>query len=108
MEFIGNDQREGDGQPGARTLASSKKKEVEVNFNMATGDDLYRLYEDKMRIARERQAIVLAERGMIEAPRRRGRRISDGPTKEEAEPAGRPSVRRVRRTVPCGPIAVCR
>lgn len=66
MEFIGMTKEKAMDNL-ARALGLFKEKEVEVNFNMATGDDLYRLYEDKMRIARERQATVLVERGMIEA-----------------------------------------
>lgn len=47
----------------ARALGLFKEKETEVNINMVSGSDLYRLYEEKMATARERQAAVLAERG---------------------------------------------
>ena len=33
---------------------------------MVSGEDLYRIYEDKMHQARTRQAAVLSERGLIE------------------------------------------
>lgn len=50
----------------ARALGLFKEKETEVNINMVSGDELFRLYEDKMQQARERQALVLSERGLIE------------------------------------------
>ncbi len=51
----------------ARALGLFKEKEAEVNINMVSGDELYRVYEEKMQRARERQTAVLAERGLIEA-----------------------------------------
>ncbi|MGL4526720.1 MAG: terminase small subunit, partial [Aestuariivirga sp.] len=51
----------------ARALGLFKEKDVEVNINMVSGEDLYRIYEDKMHQARSRQAAVLSERGLIEA-----------------------------------------
>lgn len=50
----------------ARALGLFKEKDADVTINMVSGDELYRIYEDKMRQARERQALVLAERGLIE------------------------------------------
>jgi hypothetical protein len=50
----------------ARALGLFKEKDVEVNINMVSGEDLYRIYEDKMHQARTRQAAVLSERGLIE------------------------------------------
>ena len=49
----------------ARALGLFKEKETEVNINMVSGDELFRLYEDKMQQARERQALVLSERGIV-------------------------------------------
>lgn len=49
----------------ARALGLFKERETEVNINMVSGDELYRIYEDKMHQARERQALVMAERGMV-------------------------------------------
>lgn len=50
----------------ARALGLFKEKDVEANINMVSGEDLYRIYEDKMHQARTRQTAVLAERGLIE------------------------------------------
>ncbi|MDR3353376.1 MAG: terminase small subunit [Zoogloeaceae bacterium] len=52
----------------ARALGLFKEKETEVNINMVSGDELFRLYEEKMQQARERQALVLSERGLIVEP----------------------------------------
>jgi len=49
----------------ARALGLFKEKDVEVNINMASGDELYRLFEDKMKLARTRQTAVLTERGIV-------------------------------------------
>lgn len=49
----------------ARALGLFKEKETEVNINMVSGDELFRLYEDKMQQARERQALVLSERSIV-------------------------------------------
>lgn len=49
----------------ARALGLFKEKETEVNINMVSGDELFRIYEDKMQQARERQALVLSERGIV-------------------------------------------
>jgi len=49
----------------ARALGLFKEKDVEVNINMVSGDELYRLYEDKMKLARTRQTAVLTERGIV-------------------------------------------
>lgn len=49
----------------ARALGLFKDKETEVNINLVSGEELYQLYEDKMQQARERQALVLAERGIV-------------------------------------------
>lgn len=51
----------------ARALGLFKEKDVEVNINMVSGDDLHRLYAEKMQQARARQVDVLEERGLIEA-----------------------------------------
>lgn len=50
----------------ARALGLFKEKESDVTINVVSGDELYRIYEGKMRQARERQALVLAERGLLE------------------------------------------
>lgn len=50
----------------ARALGLFKERETEVNINMVSGDELYRIYEEKMRAARDRQRAVLEERGLIE------------------------------------------
>lgn len=50
----------------ARALGLFREREVEVNINMTSGEDLYRLYEERMKQARERQAAVLIERGIVE------------------------------------------
>lgn len=50
----------------ARALGLFKEKEAEVNINMVSGDELFRLYADKMQQARARQALVLSERGIAE------------------------------------------
>lgn len=52
----------------ARALGLFKDREAEVNINLVSGEELYQLYEDKMRRARERQAMVLAERGIFIDP----------------------------------------
>jgi len=49
----------------ARALGLFKERDVEVNINVASGDELYRLYEDKMKLARTRQTAVLTERGIV-------------------------------------------
>lgn len=51
----------------ARALGLFKEKDVEVNINMVSGDELHRLYAEKMQQARARQVAVLEERGLIEA-----------------------------------------
>lgn len=51
----------------ARALGLFKEKDVGVNINMVSGDDLHRLYAEKMQQARSRQVDVLEERGLIEA-----------------------------------------
>lgn len=51
----------------ARALGLFKDKDVEVNINMVSGEDLYRIYEEKMHQARARQVAVLSERGLIDA-----------------------------------------
>jgi phage terminase small subunit len=48
----------------ARALGLYKDKEAEVNINLVAGDDLHRMYAERMDIARARQAQVLAERGI--------------------------------------------
>lgn len=50
----------------ARALGLFKEKETEVNINMVSGDELYHIYEDRMKQARARQALVLSERGIAE------------------------------------------
>jgi len=47
-----------------RALGLFKDKEAEVNINLVSSDDLYRVYDEKMQQARARQAAVLAERGL--------------------------------------------
>jgi phage terminase small subunit len=49
----------------ARALGLFKEKDVEVNINMVSSEELNRIYVEKMRLARERQAAVLAERGLL-------------------------------------------
>lgn len=48
----------------ARALGMFREKDVEVNFAVVSSDELTRIYEEKMAIARERQRAVLAERGL--------------------------------------------
>lgn len=48
----------------ARALGLFKDKDVEVTVNVGSGEDLARLYEAKMAKSRERQAQVMAERGL--------------------------------------------
>jgi len=48
----------------ARALGLFKERELEVNINMASGDELYRLYEERMQQARDRQTLVMTERGI--------------------------------------------
>lgn len=50
----------------ARVYGLFKDKEAEVNINLVSGDDLHKLYAEKMDAARSRQAKVLIERGIIE------------------------------------------
>lgn len=50
----------------ARALGLFKDKEVEVNVNLVPSEDLYKAFDDKMRLARDRQRAVLEERGLIE------------------------------------------
>jgi phage terminase small subunit len=54
----------------ARALGMFKDKETEVTINMMQGDELCRIYETRMQQARERQALVLAERGIVDGERR--------------------------------------
>lgn len=49
----------------ARALGVFKDKEVDVNINLVSLDALSRVYEEKMQLARERQALVLSERGIV-------------------------------------------
>jgi len=49
----------------ARALGLFKEKEADVTINLVSSEDLNRLYEEKMQIARARQAAVLAERGLV-------------------------------------------
>jgi len=49
----------------ARALGLFKEKETEVNINMVSGDALFQVYEEKMRLARERENKMMAERGMV-------------------------------------------
>lgn len=49
----------------ARALGMFKDKESEVNINMVASEDLYRVFDEKMQLARERQARVMEERGML-------------------------------------------
>lgn len=51
----------------ARALGMFKEKEIEVNINMVSSDELFSIYEDRMRKARERQALVFSERGILSA-----------------------------------------
>lgn len=53
----------------ARALGLFKDKEAEVNINLVAGDDLHRMYAERMETARARQAKVLAERGLTDPPR---------------------------------------
>ncbi len=39
--------------------------EADVNISIPSNEELYRLYDDRLRQARERQAAVLAERGLL-------------------------------------------
>lgn len=48
----------------ARALGLFKEKEAEVNINLVSGDELYRVYDERMRSARARQAAVVIERGL--------------------------------------------
>jgi hypothetical protein len=48
----------------ARALGLFRDKEAEVNINLVSGQDLHRLYDEKMRQARDRQTAVLSERGL--------------------------------------------
>ena len=48
----------------ARVHGLFKDKEAEVNINLVAGDDLHKMYVEKMDAARARQAQVLAERGI--------------------------------------------
>ncbi|WP_321291363.1 terminase small subunit [Alcaligenes phenolicus] len=50
----------------ARALGLFKDKEAEVNINMVASEDLYRVFDEKMQAARERQARIMEERGMLE------------------------------------------
>lgn len=51
----------------ARSLGIFKDKETEVNINVAaSGEELAKIYDERMRISRERQRNVLIERGIIE------------------------------------------
>lgn len=49
----------------ARALGLFRERETKVSINMVSSDELFRIYEEKMRNARERQAMVMAERGMV-------------------------------------------
>ena len=49
----------------ARALGLFKDKEAEVNINMVASEDLYRVFDEKMQVARERQARIMEERGML-------------------------------------------
>lgn len=49
-----------------RVLGVFVEKDVEVNVGVVSGADLARIYEERMRLARERQQDVLAERGYDE------------------------------------------
>lgn len=72
----------------ARALGLFKEKDVEVNINMVSGEDLCRLYEDKMQQARERQAAVLSERGLIEDATPAGSDDEDGQPPQDPESTG--------------------
>lgn len=50
----------------ARVHGLFKDKEMEVNINLPAGDELAKLYEEKMAKSRARQATVLAERGLTD------------------------------------------
>lgn len=49
----------------ARALGLFKDKEADVNINMVASEDLYRVFDEKMQAARERQARIMEERGML-------------------------------------------
>lgn len=49
----------------ARALGMFKESEPDVNVNVVASDELLRVFEEKMRMARERQAAVLAERSLL-------------------------------------------
>lgn len=50
----------------ARVHGLFKDKEAEVNINLVAGDDLHKMYAERMDTARARQERVLVERGIIE------------------------------------------
>lgn len=52
----------------ARVHGLFKDKEAEVNINLPAGDELAKLYEEKMAKARARQANVMKERGLTDPP----------------------------------------
>jgi len=54
----------------ARALGMFKDKEAEVTINMTSMGELSLIYETRMKQARERQALVLAERGIVDGERR--------------------------------------
>lgn len=53
----------------ARVHGLFKDKEADVNINLVAGDDLHKMYAERMETARARQAKVLAERGLTDPPR---------------------------------------
>lgn len=48
----------------ARALSLFREKDVEVNVNLVNSAELSQIFEEKMRLSHERQALVLAERGI--------------------------------------------
>lgn len=49
----------------ARALGLFKDKESEVTVNMVSSDELFRLFDERMAAARQRQQAVLVERGLV-------------------------------------------
>jgi len=49
----------------ARALGLFKDKEEDPSIKMVSGDELVQLFDERMRIARERQAAVMVERGLV-------------------------------------------
>lgn len=49
----------------AKALGMFKDSEPDINVNVVASDELLKIFEEKMRVARERQAEVLAERSAL-------------------------------------------